>query len=41
MQFNLFTSLFLSWVSASLTIGLLLFIASLGRDARNEFEPYK
>lgn len=41
MQFHLFTALFLSWVSASLTIGLLMFIASLGRDPGNEFEIYK
>jgi hypothetical protein len=40
MGFHLFTALFLSWVGASLTIGLLMFIASLGRDLENDFEPY-
>jgi hypothetical protein len=40
MGFHLFTALFLSWVGASLTIGLLMFIASLGRYPRNDFEPY-
>ena len=40
MGFQFFTSLFISWVGASLTIGLLLFIASLGRDPRTDFEPY-
>jgi hypothetical protein len=41
MGFHLFTALFLSWVGASLTIGLLMFIGSLGQAPRNEFEPYK
>jgi hypothetical protein len=41
MELHLFTALFLSWVAASLTVGLLMLIGSLGRDPRNEFEPYK
>ena len=37
MEFNLFISLLLSWVCVSLSFGLMLFIASLGRDVRNDF----
>jgi hypothetical protein len=39
MEFHLFTALFLSWVGASLTIGLLMFIASFDRDPGNDFKP--
>jgi hypothetical protein len=41
MEFQFITALFLSWVAASLMIGLLMVIASLGRDPRNEIEPYR
>jgi len=39
MGFNLYTALFLSWVGASLTIGLLMLIGSIGRNCGNHFEP--
>jgi len=35
MELNLFISLLLGWVCVSLSIGVTLFIGSLGRDVGN------
>lgn len=40
MGLNLFTSLLLGWVCISLSIGGILWIASLSRDGRNDFGSY-
>ena len=40
MGSNFFTSLLVSWVCASLSIGVLLIITSLYRNTRDDFEPY-
>lgn len=40
MDFNLVTSLLLSWVCLSLSIGAIMVFASLGQDGESHFERH-
>ena len=40
MEFELFTSFLLIGARFALVLGIMLFIVSLGRDARNAFSRY-